>query len=131
LVIDLATLTGAAARAIGKYGIVAMGTKNETFLEMLKQSGEQTGERLVEFPFWDEYNDMLKSDIADITNLGGAEGGAITAGKFLEHFTNYPYIHLDIAGPAFVEKRYNYRGVGGTGVGVRLLFEYAKKRIQH
>lgn len=130
LVIDLATLTGAAARAIGKYGIVAMGAKNEAFLEMLKQSGEQTGERLVEFPFWDEYNELLKSEIADITNLGGAEGGAITAGKFLEHFTNYPYIHLDIAGPAFVEKRYNYRGVGGTGVGVRLLFEYAKQRIK-
>lgn len=129
LVIDLATLTGAAARAIGKYGIVAMGSKNEAFLNDLKISGEQTGERLVEFPFWEEYEEQLKSEIADMTNLGGAEGGAITAGKFLEKFTNYPYIHLDIAGPALVEKRFNYRGVGGTGIGVRLLFDFAKRQI--
>ncbi len=130
LVIDLATLTGAAAHAIGKYGIVAMGSKSEAFLKDLKLSGEKTGERLVEFPFWEEYEEQIKSEIADMTNLGGAEGGAITAGKFLEKFTNYPYIHLDIAGPALVEKRFNYRGVGGTGVGVRLLFDFAKKRSE-
>lgn len=129
LVIDLATLTGAAARAIGKYGIVAMGSKSEIYLKDLKISGEQTGERIVEFPFWEEYEEMLKSEIADMTNLGGVEGGAITAGKFLEKFTKYPYIHLDIAGPALVEKRFNYRGVGGTGIGVRLLFDFAKRRI--
>jgi len=129
LVIDLATLTGSAANAIGKYGIVAMGSKNEAFFDDLKMSGEKTGERLVEFPFWEEYEDLLKSDIADMTNLGGTEGGAITAGKFLEKFTNYPYIHLDIAGPAHLEKRFNYRGVGGTGVGVRLLFDFAKSQI--
>lgn len=126
LVIDLATLTGAASRAIGKYGIVAMGSKNEKFLEDLKFSGEKCGERLVEFPFWEEYEELLKSEIADMTNLGGVDAGAITAGKFLEKFTDYPYIHLDIAGPAFVDKRFNYRGVGGTGVGVRLLFDFVK-----
>ncbi len=130
LVIDLATLTGAASRAIGKYGIVAMGSKNEEYFNDLKLSGEQTGERLVEFPFWEEYEESLKSEIADITNLGGADAGAITAGKFLEKFTDYPYIHLDIAGSAFVEKRFNYRGVGGTGIGVRLLFDFAKKYCQ-
>lgn len=129
LVIDLATLTGAAANAIGKYGIVAMGSKSESFLSDLKISGEQTGERLVEFPFWEEYEEQLKSEIADMTNLGGSEGGAITAGKFLEKFTKYPYIHLDIAGPALVEKRFNYRGVGGTGIGVRLLFDFAKRQV--
>lgn len=129
LVIDIATLTGSASRAIGKYGIVAMGSKSEADLAELKISGEQTGERLVEFPFWDEYADQLISDIADMTNLGGADGGAITAGKFLEKFTNYPFIHLDIAGSAFVEKRFNYRGIGGTGIGVRLLFDFAKRRI--
>lgn len=106
-----------------------MGSKSEIFLNELKISGEQTGERLVEFPFWDEYADQLKSDIADMTNLGGAEGGAITAGKFLEKFTNYPFIHLDIAGSAFAEKRFNYRGIGGIGIGVRLLFDFAKRRI--
>ena len=129
LVIDLATLTGAAAHAIGKYGIVAMGSKNEDFLNDLKISGEQTGERLVEFPFWEEYEELIKSDIADMTNLGGPDGGAITAGKFLEKFTDYPYIHLDIAGPALVEKRFNYRGIGATGVGVRLLFDFAKRQV--
>lgn len=129
LVIDLATLTGAAARAIGSLGVVAMGSKYENYMNQLKESGEKTGERIVEFPFWEEYAEQLKSEIADMIHLGGAEGGAITAGKFLEKFTDYPYIHLDIAGPAFTNKKLNYRGVGGTGVGVRLLFEFAKKLV--
>lgn len=127
LVIDLATLTGAAARAIGDLGVVAMGSKSEEYMSALKESGEKTSERIVEFPFWDEYAEQLKSEIADMVHMGGAEGGAITAGKFLEKFTDYPYIHLDIAGPAFTTKRLNYRGVGGTGVGVRLLFDFVKK----
>jgi len=130
LVIDLATLTGAAARAIGNLGVVAMGSKSEEYMEQLKLSGEKTSERIVEFPFWDEYAEQLKSEVADMVHLGGAEGGAITAGKFLEKFTAYPYIHLDIAGPAFTTKKLNYRGIGGTGVGVRLLFDFAKKLVQ-
>ncbi len=130
LVIDLATLTGAAARAIGNLGVVAMGSKYGNHMDQLKESGEKTGERIVEFPFWDEYTEQLKSEIADMVHLGGAEGGAITAGKFLEKFTDYPYIHLDIAGPAFTTKKLNYRGVGGTGVGVRLLFEFAKSLLR-
>ena len=81
-------------------------------------------ERIAEFPFWDEYKELLKSDVADLKNIGGPYAGAITAGKFLEHFTDYPYIHLDIAGPAFVDKRDSYRGLGGTGVGIRLLFDF-------
>lgn len=126
LVIDLATLTGSAARAIGNLGVVAMGSKYGDYMNLLKESGEKTSERIVEFPFWDEYAEQLKSEIADMVHLGGAEGGAITAGKFLEKFTDYPYIHLDIAGPAFNAKRVNYRGVGASGVGVRLLFDFAK-----
>ncbi len=126
LVIDLATLTGAAARAIGNLGMVGMSSKADEFMSQLKACGEKTSERVVEFPFWDEYAEQLKSDIADMVHLGGVEGGAITAGKFLEKFTSYPYIHLDIAGPAFTTKKLNYRGTGGTGVGVRLLFEFAK-----
>lgn len=130
LVIDLATLTGAAARAIGHLGIVAMGSQYGDFMQHLKDSGEKTGERLVEFPFWEEYAEQLKSEIADMVHLGGPEAGAITAGKFLEKFTDYPYIHLDIAGPAFTTKKVNYRGIGGTGIGVRLLFDFAKRLIQ-
>ena len=127
LVIDLATLTGAAARAIGKQGIVAMGNDENT-MTALKASGAEVHERLAEFPFWDEYAEDLKSNIADLKNLGGPEAGAITAGKFLEHFTDYPYTHLDIAGPAFMLAPFNYRGKGGTGVGVRLLFNFMKKK---
>lgn len=130
LVIDLATLTGSAIRAIGRYGIVAMQTKAEKELALLKESGWETYERLVEFPSWEEYGDGLKSDLADMKNIGPAEAGAITAGKFLEKFTGYPYIHLDIAGPAFLDKRDSYRGQGGTGVGVRLLFDFIRKQAK-
>ena len=126
LVIDLATLTGAAAIAIGKYGLVAMGTAGEHTMEQLKVSGDMVYERVAEFPFWDEYADLLKSSIADVKNIGGREAGAITAGKFLERFTNYPWIHLDIAGPAFLNADDHYRLQGGTGVGVRLLFDFLK-----
>ena len=128
IVIDLATLTGAAARAIGKQGIVAMGNDQQT-LSDLKESGHRVHERLAEFPFWEEYKEDLKSTIADLKNLGGDEAGAITAGKFLEHFTDYPYTHLDIAGPAFTQSSFNYRGQGGTGVGVRLLFDFLKNKV--
>ncbi len=126
LVVDIATLTGAAAYSIGKYGIVAMGNADPSYFEKLKNSGNKTYERIAEFPFWEEYKELLKSDIADLKNIGGRVGGAITAGKFLEHFTDYPYIHLDIAGAAFVKTEDSYRGKGGTGAGIRLLFDFIK-----
>lgn len=127
LVIDLATLTGSAVRAIGKFGAAAMQSNAAEEMDMLRKSGYAVYERLVEFPMWDEYGDQVKSDLADLKNIGPAEAGMITAGKFLEHFTSYPYIHLDIAGPAFVDKRDSYRGQGGTGFGVRLLFDFVEK----
>ncbi len=128
--IDLATLTGAAARAIGGQGVVTMGTADQKLHDKLKASGDRTYERVAQFPFWEEYGDQLKSDIADLKNLGGPDAGMITAGKFLEHFTKkdgehaYPWIHIDIAGPSYAFKRTNYRGVQGTGVGVRLLYDF-------
>jgi leucyl aminopeptidase len=124
LAIDLATLTGAAAAAIGKYGIVAMGTAGKKEFDVLKNSGEKVNERLVEFPMWEEYGDLLKTEIADMKNIGGPVAGAITAGKFLEKFTSYPWIHLDIAGPAFIDSAWDYKPKGGTGYGVRLLFDF-------
>lgn len=124
LVINIATLTGSASRAIGPQGIAAMQVKAEKELERLKTSGNNVYERLVEFPMWDEYREQLKSDIADLKNIGGADAGMITAGKFLEHFTDYPFIHLDIAGPAFLDKADSYRGKGGTGICVRLLADF-------
>jgi len=126
LVLDAATLTGAAAAAIGHYGVVAMGNADEKIMNNLKESGNNVYERIVEFPFWEEYNEQLKSSIADMTNLGNGMGGAITAGKFLEKFTDYPYIHLDIAGPAFIKTQVDYISKGGTGVGVRLFYDFIK-----
>jgi leucyl aminopeptidase len=126
LVMDFATLTGAAAMAIGQYGIVCMGTAPENTKDALKRSGENTYERLVEMPFWSEYGDLLKSDIADMKNIGGRIAGAITAGKFLEHFTDYPWMHFDIAGPAYLHTPDSYRGKNGTGTGVRMVLDYLK-----
>jgi leucyl aminopeptidase len=128
LVIELSTLTGSAHMAIDKYGIVGMGNASREVMENLKASGEYTAERVAEFPFWDEYKEQLKSDIADLKNIGGKYGGAITAGKFLEHFTDYPYIHLDIAGPSFNKIPYKYFGKGGSGVGVRILYNFLLER---
>jgi leucyl aminopeptidase len=124
LVIDAATLTGAAVRAIGTKASVVMGNANQAILDQIVKSGQEVHERLVQLPFWDEYGEEMKSDIADLNNLGGPYAGMITAGKFLENFTNKPYIHLDIAGPAFLETEDGYRGKGGSGVGVRLLTNF-------
>lgn len=124
LVLEFSTLTGAAVAAVGPFGIVCMGTANEAVKNKLKNSGMNVHERLAEFPFWDEYDELIKSDVAEIKNIGGAYGGAITAGKFLAHFVKSPFVHFDIAGPAFLSAKDGYRPKGGTGVGVRLLFDY-------
>jgi len=129
LVINLATLTGSAAAAIGNLGIVMMGNAGRKIKDKLIMSGSKVYERIAEFPFWNDYADQLKSDIADLKNIGSKYGGAITAGKFLEHFTDYPFIHLDIAGPAFSKKHDSYRGTGASGTGVRLIVDFLRKYI--
>ena len=127
LVMDFATLTGAAARAIGKEGYVYMGTASESTKVDIRIAGESVYERGVEFPVWEEYGEYLKSDVADMKNIGGAEAGAITAGKFLQHFTHYPWLHFDIAGTSFYEGgAVGYVPKGGTGIGVRLITEFIK-----
>ena len=123
---EFSTLTGAAAAAIGAQGIVCMGTIPEKMKNQLKESGDNVHERLAEFPFWEEYDELLKSDIADRKNIGGPYAGAITAGRFLVKYTDYPYMHFDIAAPAFLAARDAYRTKGGTGVGIRLIFDYFK-----
>lgn len=128
LVIDLATLTGAAVIAVGSRATAMMATAEETTRKRLHEAGKHTFERLVELPLWDDYGEQLKSDIADLKNVGGREAGSITAGKFLQHFTDYPWIHLDIAGPAYLDKGgSSYRPKHGTGVGVRLLTEFIRR----
>ena len=130
LIMTLATLTGAAMRAIGHYGSAIMGTAPAAAFGQLQSAGAATYERVAELPFWDEYDEEIKSEVADIKNLGSDLAGAQTAGKFLARFTTRPFIHIDIAGPAFLTKKDSYRTRGGTGVGVRLLYQFLKQRAQ-
>ncbi|MCB9045340.1 MAG: leucyl aminopeptidase [Chitinophagales bacterium] len=127
LVLDFATLTGAASVAVGPHGIVCMGTAGEDVKKSFHESGYRQYERLVEYPLWDEYGKKLKSDIADMKNIGDGNGGAISAGKFLEHFTDYPWMHFDIAGVSFNTAKTGYLPAGGTGYGIRMLLDF----LQH
>lgn len=129
LVIDMATLTGAAAAITGPFGIAMAGNQQQR-MDKLKQSGETTYERLVQLPFWKEFGELLKSDVADIKNVGGPIGGATTAAKFLEHFTDYDWIHLDVAGAAFLKEGKGAQKSGGTGMGVRLLYDFIKLKAE-
>jgi len=126
LTLTMATLTGSAIRAIGERASVSMGNAPKHIMEKLEQSGYKTFERIAIFPFWDDYAEELKSEIADLKNIGGKYAGAITAGKFLEKFAPNPFIHIDIAGTAFIKKNGDYAPFGATGVGVRLLVDFLK-----
>ena len=106
--------------------MAGMGNAPDKVIDTLVNTGYHVNERIAMFPFWKDYFEFLKSDIADLKNIGGKFAGAITAGKFLEYFTDYPYIHLDIAGVAYNKKCDSYRGKGGSGAGVRLLFHFLK-----
>ena len=128
LVCDFATLTGAAVRAIGPYATAVLGNASDEIKQDIFDSSYAVFERLVEFPLWDEYADELKSEVADFTNLGKGEGGQISAAKFLEKFVDYPWMHFDIAGPAFNHATDAYKPKGGTGVGVRLMFDFLSKK---
>jgi leucyl aminopeptidase len=129
LVIDMATLTGASAAITGSFGIAMAGNTQEQ-MDILKVSGENVHERLIQLPFWKEFAELLKSDIADLKNIGGPIGGATTAGKFLEHFTDYPWIHLDIAGAAHINTSSGYKQSGGTGVAVRLVYDFVQRKVE-
>lgn len=129
LVIDIATLTGSALAAIGNYGTVFMGNAKAKTKQAIKASGEEVHERLVEFPLWEDYQKELESPVADLKNIGSNYAGSITAGKFLENFIDYEWLHLDIAGPSVFHSPDSYRTKGGTGVGVRLLNEFIKNYV--
>ena len=99
----------------------------------LVRTGDIVGERVVVQPFWDDYKQELESEVADIKNLGGPEAGHITAGKFLEYFIDYPWIHLDIAGVSWTKKAglngYSaYHSPGATAFGVRLIDYFLKEK---
>lgn len=123
VIIDAATLTGAALVVAGDLAACIMGNDEKVIQDIVK-SGYNVHERLAQLPFWDDYKDLLKSNVADMKNIGGRYAGTITAGKFLEHFAKFPYVHMDIAGPAWMDSPRDYKGNGGTGSGVRTLVDY-------
>lgn len=131
LVIDIATLTGTATRTLDIFASAAFFKTDNKIKELLHQSANETYEKIVEFPLWEEYFESLKSTVADIKNVGGPNAGHITAAKFLEFFTNYNWIHLDIAPTAFYEKPYKYYQTGATGIPLRLLFNFLEKIITY
>jgi len=130
LIIDVATLTGSAASTFGNQAMAMMTNAGRKYIDLLAECGNEVYERVAELPFYDEYNEAIKSSVADIRNIGGREAGAITAGKFLEHFAEYPIIHLDIAGTGLLKKDDHYRLKEGTGSGVRLLSLFLKKTAE-
>jgi leucyl aminopeptidase len=125
-VVDLATLTGACVVALGHYATGMMGN-NADLIGKLTAAGNYTYERVWELPLFDEYEKLIKSDIADVKNIGGRWAGAISAGWFLKKFTGeFPWVHLDIAGTAMLEETTEYHRKGASGVGVRLLTEWLR-----
>lgn len=127
-IIDVATLTGAALVALGT-DVTAIVTNNTEFYKELEVAFTSTGEKMWQLPSFDDYKKLIKSDIADLKNIGGRFGGTITAGLFIGEFVqNRPWLHLDIAGPAYTTSPWDYCPKGGTGAGVRTLFELAKNR---
>lgn len=126
-IIDLATLTGACMVALGT-DVAGLMTNNQPWCDKVAAAAELCGESAWQLPMFESYNDDIKSDIADIKNIGkGRWGGAITAAKFLERFVeNVPWVHMDIAGPAFYDSPKNWIDGGGSGVMVRSLVEIAE-----
>ena len=126
VVVDLATLTGACVVALGHVN-AGLYSNDSNLLDKMKLAGEISGEFCWPMPLHDSYDDQIKSDVADLKNVGGRDAGSITAAKFLQHFVDdTPWIHLDIAGTAMMPKAKSYHPKGGTGYGVRLLVEFIK-----
>jgi leucyl aminopeptidase len=125
-IIDLATLTGACVVALGDHVIGMMGTDDGLKRE-IRAAADLTGEKVWELPLWKEYHEQIRGDAADYKNSGGRAGGAITAAAFLSKFTgDIPWVHLDIAGPAWLAKEQPYIPKGASGVGVRLLIQFLR-----
>jgi leucyl aminopeptidase len=121
LIVDVATLTGSCRVALGDVCTGAFGN-NQELVDKVIAAGTEAGELIWQMPMYDEYKEQNKSDVADIKNVGGRLGGAITAAKFLAEFADdTPWIHLDIAGTSLSEKERAYQVKGATGVPVRTL----------
>jgi leucyl aminopeptidase len=126
-IVELSTLTGAVIIALGSHATAVMST-DQSLADQLVAAGGSSCDKAWQLPLWDEYHQMVKSDIADLKNLAGRAAGSITAGAFLAAFAGkYPFAHLDIAGTAWLDAPTKpYHGKGGTGAGVRLVTEFLR-----
>jgi leucyl aminopeptidase len=125
-IVDLATLTGACVVALGE-DVAGAFTNDQGWCDSVTAAAKTTGELVWQLPMWDLYDDLIKGDVGDIKNTGGRWGGSITAAKFLQRFVGgKPWVHLDIAGPAFASSNKPQREGGGTGCFVRTLVELAR-----
>jgi leucyl aminopeptidase len=123
--VDVATLTGACVVALGKTTSGLFGVP-DAWVDVVREASDRAGDRAWPMPVFDDYKELLKSEIADFTNTGGRPGGAITGALFIEEFTgDLPWVHMDIAGTAWAEDAKPYQPKGATGVGVRTLVELA------
>jgi leucyl aminopeptidase len=126
--IDIATLTGACVVALGQFAIGMFGT-DAKLKDAVRRAGLRAGERVWEMPLWDDYFEQLRSDVADMRNIGGRGGGMITAALFLSKFVgDWPWVHLDIASTDWSERERAYIPKGPTGIGTRLLIQYLLDR---
>ncbi|MEX0716092.1 MAG: peptidase M17, partial [Planctomycetaceae bacterium] len=126
-IIDLATLTGACVVALGEDVAGAM-ANDQAWCDRVLAAAREAGERIWQLPMFELYEELIKSDVADIKNIGGRWGGAITAAKFLERFVGRkPWVHLDIAGPSFASSNKPHREGGGTGCLVATLVQVAER----
>ena len=126
--IDAATLTGAVVIALGHHAIGMLGN-DEALLAEVRDAGERAGERCWPLPLWEDYRELLKSDVADLKNSGGRAAGTIAGAWFLREFVDtFPWVHLDIAGTAYLESEAASHAKGPTAVGVRLFTEFLLKR---
>jgi leucyl aminopeptidase len=128
--VDAATLTGAVVVALGQQAIGLMGNDGD-LQDELRAAGQRVWERCWPMPLWDEYRDLIDSNIADMKNSGGRWAGAITGGWFLKEFVDEtPWAHLDIAGTAYRDDTPPYLRKGATGVPTRLLIEWVRTRAE-
>ena len=125
-IIELATLTGACVIGLGSINTGAI-TNNKELMKSIKKASELSGEPIWELPTNEEYGELIKSEVADLKNVGGGGAGTITAGLFLEEFVQEkPWVHLDIAGTAYLDKAMGYLPKGATGVHVKTLYNMVK-----
>ncbi|HET7586280.1 MAG TPA: leucyl aminopeptidase [Gemmatimonadaceae bacterium] len=127
--IDAATLTGACVIALGHTATGVFGT-DRALVDEVVTAGERAGEKGWPLPLWDEYKELIRSDIADVKNSGGRPAGSITAALFLKEFAGeYPWVHLDVAGTAYTESDLGFIPKGPTGVPVGTFVEFVRGRV--